>query len=547
MLNRQKHARRARRAVTASLALTLLATAAACGNGDDGPPDASATEASVAESSSAESSSAESSSAESSSAESSSAESSSAESSSAESSSASVDGWFGVDIGPANLDAVLDELGAVEPGDVTTTGCEAMPYVENEVLVYLAPRLREGEEREANEVTATSAIRDALLAVEISLADASDNVFLSDDAQAVAGAPGPVFLLRTVEPISIAAVAQANAALLDIAEFGGGVAIDVNHIAPFLPIGTFHPGSDPVWADVPSEASDDTDLVHSVLVVDTPEESSISYDEWSEVWSSDVANPVATSRGGDQKVDFVAGHGPFVVDIIERGATEPPVELSEVIPGDGWPGFLFDASDLFTSLMGSLGDDGSVPRRFTTRFDLINFSLGLFGCTDDRHPVLHLVLADILDPNNYVVELELEPDDTTYFVAAAGNDGTQREHFPAAFANDGDVVGEHTIAVGALAEDEEANGQAAACYSNWGWVSVWAPGTATAVFPKAWPDSSSGYATWSGTSFAAANVTRALAIEPGEVGDVVDQLATGTDFGAVRYDTAVTNDNPCVP
>ena len=64
-------------------------------------------------------------------------------------------------------------------------------------------------------------------------------------------------------------------------------------------------------------------------------------------------------------------------------------------------------------------------RTFENAFDLVNLSLGFSGCPQDTHGVLEGVLSEYLESS----------ENTTYFVAAAGNDSDAVLRYPAAFAD----------------------------------------------------------------------------------------------------------------
>ncbi len=101
--------------------------------------------------------------------------------------------------------------------------------------------------------------------------------------------------------------------------------------------------------------------------------------------------------------------------------------------------------------------------------------------------------------------------DRSLVVASAGNNGSNRPYFPAALPN--------VVAVGAL----ESGGRAS--FSNWGpWVDACAPGVeVVSTFFKRFDDRVDaengiinryrGWATWSGTSFAAPKVAALVAQE----------------------------------
>jgi subtilisin family serine protease len=93
-------------------------------------------------------------------------------------------------------------------------------------------------------------------------------------------------------------------------------------------------------------------------------------------------------------------------------------------------------------------------------------------------------------------------------VASAGNDGTEKPVYPAAFANDAD------LSVVSVASSESATERAP--YSNFGvWVRQWRGGTnmlSVMTMPRnREPDPKDGFAWWTGTSFAAVRYAGELA------------------------------------
>lgn len=189
---------------------------------------------------------------------------------------------------------------------------------------------------------------------------------------------------------------------------------------------------------------------------------------------------------GDRFLDPAAGHGTFIAGLIEREAPGCELELMSVLTtyGDG------GEDEIAQTLLALAG------RRDDERPDLVNLSFG--GYT----PMGMAALA------HAVTELRRRG---TIVVAAAGNDGSCAPLFPAAFP---DVIG-----VGAL--DAEGN---AAPFTNYGpWVRACTNGVDLVSiffegFDGAEPptnrgdeDRFEGWATWSGTSFAALRVVAALA------------------------------------
>jgi subtilisin family serine protease len=128
------------------------------------------------------------------------------------------------------------------------------------------------------------------------------------------------------------------------------------------------------------------------------------------------------------------------------------------------------------------------------RLDLVSLSLGCYTFDDRPSPVLANAVARV--SRHSVV------------VAAAGNQGTDRPYWPAAL--------KEVVAVAALASENGADGPERASFSNYGWwVDAAAPGeNVTSCFlthGREHGEDFHGFATWSGTSFAAPYVTGRIA------------------------------------
>jgi hypothetical protein len=240
----------------------------------------------------------------------------------------------------------------------------------------------------------------------------------------------------------------------------------------------------------------------------------------------------AADVDGNGLVDEDNGHGSFVASIAGRsGAETSLIGIPEAgktpaggLLGSGrWAPMLFSDDELITAL-GKVGLETSI----------VNLSLGGVGCPSRSPGVAigeRLALAQAID--NMImerlvngVESGLQP---LEFVAAAGNHGPDVPHFPAAWrrsdvllglANDPNVdpaaipriqnmqvrLADAITAVGSI----EGNGDRSD-FSNCGdWVNAAAYGE---LQIGAYQWSPSGFATWSGTSFAAANFTATLAID----------------------------------
>jgi Subtilase family len=187
----------------------------------------------------------------------------------------------------------------------------------------------------------------------------------------------------------------------------------------------------------------------------------------------------------DLALDAAAGHGTFVAGLIEQVAPGTSIDLRRVLHAQG------DGDEVqIASAIDALPDPPSTGA-------LLNLSFGGYAM---EHPGLLASAVAGAQDRGYVV------------VASAGNDGTCRPTYPAALPG--------VVAVGAIGPHGPAP------FSNFGpWVRACAPGVdLVSTFFAGWngdasivsgadPDDFSGWACWSGTSFAAPVVVGALARE----------------------------------
>jgi len=172
---------------------------------------------------------------------------------------------------------------------------------------------------------------------------------------------------------------------------------------------------------------------------------------------------------------FIPVHELFVCGIIRRVARRVRILPSPVTSVTG----TFREQDLVDALKAILADTSP------TRPKVINMSLGGFAGDDDDVPErLHHAVCTLFDQGIAII-------------GAAGNlRATTKRFYPAAF--------EEVFAVGALTADAKP-----ATFSNSGpWVDVWALGAGVvSAFPRMYPGLDkpplTGWARWSGTSFAA--------------------------------------------
>jgi subtilisin family serine protease len=250
---------------------------------------------------------------------------------------------------------------------------------------------------------------------------------------------------------------------------------------------------------------------------------------WSEA-AGRSRTEVTDDSGDAPTLRYQAGHGSFVAGTILQHA--PGAQL---------------VVDRLDDVAGCI-DDWALHKRLSAmldpenQLDVLNLSLG--GYTAGRRPLpcVGSVLTDALDARPELV-----------VVASAGNDGTDRTMWPAAMAR--------VIGVGAIGADGDRWPQ-----SNFGeWVNAWSLGEDLASTFLRWPRAQSphrygdlepgphypfpppqaqrfeGWATWSGTSFAAARVSGAIAAELKRDGrsarrvvfDLVESAAHGFESGGL--------------
>jgi serine protease len=244
-------------------------------------------------------------------------------------------------------------------------------------------------------------------------------------------------------------------------------------------------------------------------------------------------------------VDAFCGHGTFVAGIIRQRCPQATILSIPVMSSDG----AALEGDVILALRQLLdrhlqaantGEDETI--------DVVNLSLGYY----------HESPRDALDDNVLVDLLREYSAAGIAVVAAAGNDGTSARFFPAGYASfpadSGHQPIEGLAGVGAVNPD----GRTVAMFSNNGdWVRTHAPGTAiVSTIPTElsgsrqaavrharrdpvdratvdWDDYRSGFAIWSGTSFAA----------PWIAGEIAAQIIRD-DTGCSEPDAARTGANP---
>ena len=204
----------------------------------------------------------------------------------------------------------------------------------------------------------------------------------------------------------------------------------------------------------------------------------------------DLVDATSVNGGGpDNLLDAEAGHGVFVGGLIRRVA--PGVELSFIRVLDSWG-------------MGTeAGVTNGILQARARGVDIINLSLGFYALDNVANPAMMSALRDVQSSRPGMA-----------VVAAAGNEGVVSPAFPAAFKD--------VVSVGAL--DQQRQQLRDTSNRGW-WVDTYAPGSdLESAYVNGTEDSRltldgvaeqfvDELASWSGTSFAAAVVTGAIAAE----------------------------------
>jgi hypothetical protein len=223
-------------------------------------------------------------------------------------------------------------------------------------------------------------------------------------------------------------------------------------------------------------------------------------------------------------VDVLCGHGTFIAGVIRQRCPEAVILAVPVMASDG-AALEDDIVRALSALLDRHRAAKAAPGTITHGvIDVVNLSLGYYHETPDEAD--DTALADLLREF---------ADEGVVVVACAGNDATRARFFPAAFAEPGH---EGLVGVGATNPDDRS----IALFSNVGdWVTAHAPGAGVVSTvpttlsgslnpllsvdgfgpgPRSgvdFDDFRSGFAVWSGTSFAA----------PWIVGEIAAQIVGG--------------------
>lgn len=214
-------------------------------------------------------------------------------------------------------------------------------------------------------------------------------------------------------------------------------------------------------------------------------------------------------------LDAGAGHGAFVAGVIQQVAPDATIRVARVLDSDG------------------ITIDTEVADRMRAAVEagaqILNMSLGTETVDDEPPPALLDVVSDLAENHPDVV-----------IVCAAGNAANTERIWPAAFAK----TFRNVVAVAAL--DPEGAGAEWSSHGDWitcsaigeGVVSTYVKGTEDGDLiddPDADTYPENAWATWTGTSFAAPQITGAIVRICGETGlsprhALANLLARGSDL-----------------
>jgi hypothetical protein len=250
----------------------------------------------------------------------------------------------------------------------------------------------------------------------------------------------------------------------------------------------------------------------TVAVVDTGLSDQARDDGWLDGITADAADvdPLyeddRTATDGLGYFDHCAGHGTFVAGIVRQVAPYATVLARRAVGRDGI------GVDVDIAI--------AVVQAYEAGAEIINLSLGT-EMPHDQPPVASMVALEIIGERSAAGGRDV------VVVAAAGNNGNRRPVFPAAFSGV-PRIGVPVVSVAALSIDHEptefsSRGFWVTCSTTGEAVlSTYVRGRETVEIDWRDPDDFTGenpWAVWSGTSFAAPQISGALARRCAETGE----------------------------
>lgn len=279
------------------------------------------------------------------------------------------------------------------------------------------------------------------------------------------------------------------------------------YLAPLGPVMKSHQTPEPTELPWPVRPRPGRRPPVAVAVVDTGLDFQRRPDKWLENLLADSEQDhLDTIPAPDGVLDAGAGHGTFVAGVVQQIVPDAEIRVYQALDTDGLASELHVASTIVRAVDEMLTADGRL---------VVNLSLGS-ETVDDRPPLALEAAAAV------VGEIAAEKRGEVLLVAAAGNEGRERECWPAAFPE--------VVAVAGLMPD-----MTPATFSSRGaWVkcSTIAAGVRGPYVegqesgdwdddPETWQANT--WAQWTGTSFAAPQVSGAVAKLAGSSGTPLTQ------------------------
>jgi hypothetical protein len=271
-----------------------------------------------------------------------------------------------------------------------------------------------------------------------------------------------------------------------------GFTASVSNITPTAPISKAIGGPRPATSPGPFPAESFPGTPTRVAIIDTGIAAERRADGWlRDVPREDNIDPLEEFplSAGDGYLDLDAGHGTFVAGIIQQIAPAANISMYRAIDSEGIGGEVAVAREMIRAVK-----DGA---------EILNLSL---GCqTQDNLPPIAISAA--LD---VIKEIEREHDRAVIIVAAAGNYADSTPCWPAAFRQVVSVAG---LAPDMLPSPWSSDGSWVTCSTvGQGLCSTYVQGRESIlVDPDPHDFGPDSWAVWSGTSFAAPQITGALA------------------------------------
>ena len=271
-----------------------------------------------------------------------------------------------------------------------------------------------------------------------------------------------------------------------------GFTAAVSNITPTGPIGKAIGGPLPAPSAGSYQADSSPGTPAKVAIIDTGITAEVRTDGWlRDILRHGNVDPLDSLPlpAGDGHLDFDAGHGTFVAGIVQQTAPDAEIKVYRAIGSDGIGPEVRVACEMIQAVK-----DGA---------QIINLSLGC-QTQDNVPPIAIRAALDVIG------ELEREQDRKVLIVAAAGNYADTTPCWPGAFRR--------VVSVAALASDLQpthwsSRGFWVTCSTiGQGLQSTYVEGRESPLVDQVPHDfGPDAWAVWSGTSFAAPQLTGALA------------------------------------